>query len=123
MSLTLTNTLVDGATIDATELNDNFSDITDKFDGNITTADLNSNAGITNAQLANKHYEIVLNMTIVGTHWAACNAGDYVAFAGLPGDVDATLRSMLVGVLSLVLAARHSISYLVILELQTVAFR
>lgn len=89
MALTITNsTLTNPA--NKTQIEENFTDVVSKFSAGITTADLSASAGITNAQLANSHYEVVLNMTASADMWTAAEDDDIVAVAGLPEDVDGT---------------------------------
>jgi hypothetical protein len=89
LSLTITNpTLTNPA--DKTEIEENFDDVVDKFNGGITTSDLSASAGITNAQLANSVYEFVLNMTVTADFWTAAEDNDLAAFAGLPEDTNNT---------------------------------
>lgn len=51
-NITITNTLTNGSVIDADELNDNFSDITDVTNGNIDGTNISSSAAITCASIA-----------------------------------------------------------------------
>lgn len=94
MSLTITNpTLTNPA--DKTEIEENFTDVVNKFSAGITTSDLSSSAGITNAQLATSNYEFVLNMTVSSAMWTAAEDDDIVAAAGLPEDTNGTSYTIL----------------------------
>jgi hypothetical protein len=63
MALTLTNpTLTNPA--DKTEIQENFTDVANKFNAGLTTADFSATAGITNGQLANSYYEFTVNLWV-----------------------------------------------------------
>lgn len=94
MSLTITNsTLTNPA--DKTEIEENFTDVVNKFSANITTSDLSASAGITNAQLANSVYEFVVSMTVSSAMWTAAEDDDIVAVVGLPEDTNGTSYTIL----------------------------
>lgn len=80
MSLTLTNSTLSNPA-DKTEIEENFTDVVNKFSANITTADLSASAGITNAQLANSHFEMLvkfqIRMTDAGTALSGLQLVDY----------------------------------------------
>ena len=85
MALTIRNPTLSNPA-DKTELEENFADVVGKFSNGITTADLSSAAGITNAQLANSLYEVVVNLTCNAEEWQAADAaGDLLALAAVPG--------------------------------------
>ena len=50
-NITITNTLVTGATIEAGELNTNFTDITDVVNGSLSNANIASDAAILGSKL------------------------------------------------------------------------
>ena len=96
MALTITNpTLTNPA--DKTELQENFTDIVNKFSAGITTADASSSAGFTNAQLANPHYELLvklqIRMTDAGTALSALQLVDYFPIPNLATDGPYTIDS------------------------------
>jgi len=63
MALTITNaTLTNPA--DKTEIQENFTDVVNKFSAGITTSDCSASAAFTNAQLANSYYEFCINMWV-----------------------------------------------------------
>jgi hypothetical protein len=64
MAITGLKTWVSSDVLNTTNLNNDKSVIEAKFNGAITTADLSAAAGITNGQLANSKYEIVLTLMI-----------------------------------------------------------
>jgi hypothetical protein len=98
MAITFTKSWNSGDTVTASDLNANFTDVANKFNAGITSADLStSNAGITNDQLANSDYEFVVNMTVNSAQWAAAADGDVVAVCGLPADVNSTSYTILKG--------------------------
>ena len=85
MSLTLTNSTLSNPA-DKTEIEENFDDVVDKFSAGITTSDLSASAGITNAQLANSIYEVVLNLQCTDVVWQSADAaGDRLAYVSIPG--------------------------------------
>lgn len=85
MALTITNTTLTNPA-NKTQLQDNFTDIVNKFNAGITNADLSSTAGITNTQLANSIYEFTITLNCTDVVWqSADGAGDILALAGLPG--------------------------------------
>ena len=89
MALTITTpTLTSPA--NKTQIEQNFTDVVNKFAANITTADASATAGFTNAQLANSIYEFVCTMTVDSATWTAAADNDIVAACGLPEDVTGT---------------------------------
>ena len=86
MPFSVTNTFVDGTTIEASEVNTNFDDIETVLDGGLTTYNLSATAGLTNAQLATASQEIIINMEVRGTAWTVVSTGGPIAFSGLPYD-------------------------------------
>ena len=74
MSLTLSHTTLTNPA-DKTEIEENFADVANKCSGNITTADLSATAGITNAQLANSHFEMLVKFQIRMTDTATALSG------------------------------------------------
>src|SRR3990167_5633375 len=87
MPLTLTKTWATGDILTAANLNDNFTNVKNKFAAGITTADLSSSAGVLNAQLANSIYEFVVNLEVKPTTAVAPGTSTTVpvAVCGLPG--------------------------------------
>lgn len=61
MTLTLTNPTLSG-TVEASELNQNFSDIVTKFNGGITDADVSNTAGINVNKLSANRYEFYVTL-------------------------------------------------------------
>lgn len=57
MALTLTNTTLTNPA-DKAEIEANFTDVVNKFDGNIVNADINASAGIATSKLASDDYEL-----------------------------------------------------------------
>lgn len=85
MALTITNPTLSNPA-NKSQIEANFTDVTAKFNAGITTADISSTAGITNAQLANSIYEVVVNLTCGAEGWqAGTAAGDLLALAAIPG--------------------------------------
>ena len=89
MALTITYpTLSNPADKDQVETN--FADVVTKFSGGITTADMSASAGITNAQLANSHYEMLakfqIRMTDAGTALSALQLVDYFPMPDMATD-------------------------------------
>ena len=64
MGLQLTNATLSG-TVDATELNDNFADIVDKFSENITNKDISDSAGIEITKLNAFKTEVYVTLSYV----------------------------------------------------------
>ena len=64
MALSLTHTFADGGVITASEINDNFTDVQNKFAGGITNADLSASAGIALSKIAStkQHAYLTLNL-------------------------------------------------------------
>lgn len=85
MTLTITNPTLSNPA-NKSQIEANFADVTAKFNAGITTSDISSTAGITNAQLANSIYEVVVNLQCDDVVWQSANgAGDILAFASIPG--------------------------------------
>jgi len=61
MSFRVTNTFVNETTLSAADLDQNFTDVEAKFNQGITGQDLSPTANITNGQLQNSQYEILLS--------------------------------------------------------------
>ena len=85
MGFDVTNTFTDGSVIEAADINTNFDDVVSKINGGLTTDNLSASAGVTNAQLANKHYEIGLTLHATAGAWAAATVDTPIAFASIPG--------------------------------------
>lgn len=88
MSVTLPNTDLSG-TIDDTELEANFNALANKFDGNITNADISSSAGIAVTKLAAYTSEVFVTLSYQvytgATQWSGLSDGDIVAMHPIPG--------------------------------------
>jgi len=88
MAFAVTNTFTGTTTLAAADLDQNFSDIVGKINGNLDNSNLSGNAAIANTQLANDDYEIVLSTTVEGT--ATANeglnntVGGYFVVGGVP---------------------------------------
>lgn len=89
MALTITNSTLSNPA-DKTEIEENFTDVVNKFSAGITTADLSASAGILNAQLANSYYEFLVKFQIRMTDETTAPAGeelvDYVPLPNLATD-------------------------------------
>lgn len=94
MSLTITNVSLSNPA-NKSQIEQNFTDVVNKFNANITTADLSASAGIVNAQLANSLYEFVVTMTVPSAMWTAAEDDDIVAVVGLPEDTNGTSYTIL----------------------------
>lgn len=64
MAFTVTNNFSGQTTLDPDEIDQNFTDIEAKLNAGLTTSNLSASAGITNAQLTNSHYEILMKLSI-----------------------------------------------------------
>lgn len=80
MALTITNPTLSNPA-NKTEVEANFTDVVNKFNAGITTADLSASAALTNAQLANSHFEMLvkfqIRMTDAATALSALQLIDY----------------------------------------------
>lgn len=89
MGLQLTNTTLSG-TVDATEINENFADIVDKFSENITNKDISDSAGIEITKLNAFKTEIYVTLSYVydgATTFSGGTDGDiYGAAVPMPGE-------------------------------------
>ena len=84
MSLTLTTTTLTNPANKA-EIENNFTDVVNKFNAGIGTADMAAAAGVTNAQLANSYFEFVVKMSVRMTDAAtALSALQLVDYHPLP---------------------------------------
>ena len=83
MALTITNpTLTNPA--NKTQIEANFTDVVNKFSAGITTADLSSSAALTNAQLANSHYEMLMKFQVRNWNAAAPAGNELLDFHIMP---------------------------------------
>ena len=83
MALTITNpTLTNPA--NKTQIEANFTDVVSKFSAGITTADLSSSAALTNAQLANSHYEMLMKFQVRNWNAAAPAGNELLDFHIMP---------------------------------------
>lgn len=85
MAFTVSNSFTAGNVIAAADINENFDDVEALLNGGLTTDNLSSSAGVTNAQLATSKYELCIPLTISSTAWAASTNADYLAAVSLPG--------------------------------------
>ena len=87
MALTLTNTLNGKTTIVAQDIDDNFADITAKFNGGIGDADVDTNAAIQSSKLSENQFHIYVPLSVhyegAAIGWPGSNT--VVALAALPG--------------------------------------
>jgi hypothetical protein len=72
------------STFDPAQVDQNFADVETALNGGLTTANLSTSAGITNSQLANSIYEIVIPITIHGTDLDASPLTVPIAVASIP---------------------------------------
>lgn len=93
MAFDVTNTFTGSTTLVASELDQNFTDIVNKLNGNLDESSLNASSSISNSQLANDDYEIVLSTTIPGVdaavnpgHGLNNTTGGYFVVGGIPYD-------------------------------------
>ncbi len=87
MALTITNTSLSG-TIDASELDQNFTDVVNKFSGNIVNADISSTAGIATSKLAADKAEWIVELRFVmggATTYSAIADNTIVDAVPVPG--------------------------------------
>lgn len=89
MSGSVTYEFTDATIIEASKLNQNFSDVLSALDS-LTNANLSGSAGITNANLANCKYECLVCLQAGGALIEDRSAGEYVALAPLPYDSAST---------------------------------
>lgn len=66
MAFSITKTWVSGEVLTHTDLNASFDEVENVLNGGLTSANLSSSAGITNAQLANSHYEMWIELGFRG---------------------------------------------------------
>jgi len=85
MAFYVTNSFSAATTIVASEVNQNFTDVENKINGNITGADIVSGANIANDRLANDDFEIVVGATWTG---APLDSGitAFLVVGGIPYD-------------------------------------
>jgi hypothetical protein len=94
MALTLTNTTLSDPA-DKSEVEANFTDIANKFNGGVVNADLSSSAGITNGKLADKYEHICVRLhwrasVVTGTSadgaWDGFSDNELIDAVAIPGD-------------------------------------
>ena len=96
MALTITNPTLSNPA-NKSQIEANFSDVTNKFSAGITTADLSATAALTNAQLANSYFEdtikLQIRMTDAATALSALQLVDYYPLPNLSTDGPYTIVS------------------------------
>ncbi len=85
MALSIPNTFTAGTTIEAADVNENFSAVASTINGQLTQANLASDAAIPNSKLANSKYETVVGITLVGTERNGSTSTNWI-FPAMPYD-------------------------------------
>lgn len=80
MAFAVTNDFTGASTLDPADLDENFADVETILNAGLTTANLATNAGIANAQLANDDYTFTITGRLSSAQW---NAGAEM-YLGLP---------------------------------------
>lgn len=79
MSLVIPNTFSSGATLDPTEVNQNFTAVANKM-GSIVNEDIASNAAISVDKLSAQYERVVINARIPNAHLSAADTYFYIPF-------------------------------------------
>lgn len=87
MAISGLKTWANGDALTPTNMNADKAVLEAKFNGGIETGDL-ADGCATNAKLANDDYEIVLNLSVIGSVWDDSAVDDVLAMAGLPDDTN-----------------------------------
>ncbi len=89
MAFTVTNTFADAATIEAADLNTNFTDVETALSG-LTTENLSGSAAITASQIADSSYGSVITLSMAGGVASNLTTGSFSLVGGI---ADGTART------------------------------